>query len=358
MRSPHANVAAKTRWLGLLALCSLALAACGKSAGSAQPGAGSSPTSAAGAASAAVQSAPPAVAPSQVASLVSAATSIRALPGNIEPALQNAAQDQGTFLAQSVYGDVNGRRVSCNPDWTQVQVPACVWGDPNGAHTLVLMGDSHAAQWISAFDQIGKRIHWKIVLLTKSACGAPDISFYDYANKGAYPACDQWHTYAISRINQLDPSIVVLASDADYALNGSGALIAAPTWTAGLVKTLDSITAPGVQKVVLGDVPVLGTTKSAEVASQCLSLHPSSVQACSTPASVATGGGLRQADQAGARQGGATYIDVTPWFCSTTCTAVVGNLLVYADAGHMTNEYATFLSGELQAALEQDAHLS
>ena len=352
MRVADTRVAKLARSVGAVALCSLALVACGKTATSA-PASGT-----AGAPSAATQAAPPAaVPPAQVQATIDAAAQIKALPSDITPPLQNAAGDQGTFVAQAVVGTVGGKQVSCNPTWTQVEVPACVWGDPNGTHTLVLMGDSHAAQWIDAFDQVGKRLHWKIVLLTKSACGAPDISFYDYANKGAYPACDQWHTYAINRINQLDPSVVVLSSDVVYPLNGHHQLITASTWTAGLVKTLDAITAPGVQKIVLGDVPSLGNPYPGEVAANCLALHASNVQACSTPTPIAIRAGLRQADQAGAQQGGASYIDVTPWFCSSTCTAVVGNMLVFADSGHITNQYAAFLSGELQAALQQDAHI-
>lgn len=349
MKTIDRRIARQLSWGGLLALCSLTLVACGKTAASAQ--AATPPTTSAA-------SVPVAVSPAQVASMVSAAAQIKTLPSNIVPALSNAALDQGTFVAQQVVGDVGGKQVSCNPTWNQVQVPSCVWGDPNGSHTVVLMGDSHAAQWITAFDQIGKRLHWKIVLLTKSACGAPDISFYNYANKGAYPACDQWHTYAINRINQLDPAAVVLSSDVVYPLNGKHQLITAATWTAGMVKTLNAITAPGVQKIVLSDVPSLGNPYSGEVAANCLALHPQNVQACSTPTAIATRAGLRQANQLGAQQGGAAYIDVTPWFCSSTCTAVVGNTLVYADSGHITTQYASFVSGALQAALQKDIHFS
>ena len=348
MKTFDRSITNRLRWGGLLALCSLTLVACGKTAASAQ--AAVPPAASAVAATAAVP-------PAEVASMVSAASQIKTLPSNIVPALGKAALDQGTFVAQEVVGDVNGKQVSCNPTWNQVEVPSCVWGDPNSSHTVVLMGDSHAAQWITAFDQIGKRLHWKIVLLTKSACGAPDISFYNYANKGPYPACNQWHTYAINRINQLHPAAVVLSSDVVYPLNGRHQLISASTWTAGMVKTLNAITAPGVQKIVLSDVPSLGNPYPGEVAANCLALHPQNVQACSTPTSIATRAGLRQANQAGAEQGGAAYINVTPWFCSSTCTAVVGNTLVYADAGHITTQYADFVSGALQAALQKYIHI-
>jgi len=57
------------------------------------------------------------------------------------------------------------------------------------------------------------------------------------------------------------------------------------------------------------------------------------------------------ADQQAAKQAGVQYIDPFPWFCSSVCTAVIGNMAVYAKANHISLEYATFLSGALQEAL-------
>ena len=54
---------------------------------------------------------------------------------------------------------------------------------------------------------------------------------------------------------------------------------------------------------------------------------------------------------AAARDAGATYIDVVPWFCSATCTAIVGNMIINQDGQHITRTYASFLSGAVQAAL-------
>jgi hypothetical protein len=51
------------------------------------------------------------------------------------------------------------------------------------------------------------------------------------------------------------------------------------------------------------------------------------------------------------QQNGASYIDVMPWFCSTVCTDVVGNMAVYSGGGHISATYATFLSGVLRSAL-------
>lgn len=290
----------------------------------------------------------------QVRQLVTAATRIMSLPSNLVPPLDEAAMDQGTVLAQDVYGLVGSKRLSCNPLENQVVVPvqACTWGDPKGRVTVVLAGDSHAAQWIAAFDAIGKRLDWRIILFTKSACAVPDITFYDYTSRGTYYACDKWHRYVAAEINRIRPALVVFTSNVVYPMNGRDDHITAATWTAGLAKTLKAIRVPKVVKVVLGDEPRLGDPYPGEDGPDCLAAHERNIQFCSTPTAVATRAGLYAADEAGARAGGATYIGVTSWFCSQVCTAVVRNIDVYSDSGHITNAYAEFLSGPLQHELE------
>jgi len=49
---------------------------------------------------------------------------------------------------------------------------------------------------------------------------------------------------------------------------------------------------------------------------------------------------------------GAGFIDPTPWVCPTEpCPAIIGSLLVYLDAGHMTRTFSAELAPYLGAAL-------
>ena len=78
----------------------------------------------------------------QVAQLVAAAPQIQKLPIDLTPDLVQAPQD---------YGAVRG---PCNPGVTQLSVPSCVFGDPNGKKTMVLYGDSHAQMWFQAMNNM------------------------------------------------------------------------------------------------------------------------------------------------------------------------------------------------------------
>ena len=114
---------------------------------------------------------PTAVPTSNVLRMVAAAARITTLPKDLTPPLADAARDGGELLAKTQTG--------CNANSQPVTVPACIWGDRAGSRTLVLLGDSHARMWLPAFDAIGKRLHWKVVLLAKSSCPPPYTDFYN-----------------------------------------------------------------------------------------------------------------------------------------------------------------------------------
>ena len=70
---------------------------------------------------------PAAVPTAQVLRLVAAAAHIKSLPPDLTPTLADAARDNGDSPANTQTGCLG----------EQASVPACVWGDRTGAHTLV-----------------------------------------------------------------------------------------------------------------------------------------------------------------------------------------------------------------------------
>jgi hypothetical protein len=288
---------------------------------------------------------PIAVPTSNVLRMVAAAARITTLPKELTPALKDAARDGGEVLAKTQTGCL----ISIAD---QASVPACVWGDRAGSHTLVLLGDSHARMWLTAFDAIGKRLHWKVVLLAKSSCPPPYTDFYNFTSKTAYTACDRWHRYTIARINHMKPDLVVMSGNDLFPVNSQGKPMSRAVWAAGLLKSLNMITSTKTKKVVLGDTPRLGNNPWNASGPYCLAAHEDHVQACSSQRAAVLNYLYNDTEQSVARQAGAQYIDVFPWFCSAVCTAVIGNMVVYMDQNHITATYATYLSGALQAALQ------
>lgn len=280
-----------------------------------------------------------------VRALVAASASIATLPGDLVPRLENANTDFGWLLPAPD---------ECLVDPEVVESPPCVFGDPEGSRTVVLLGDSHAAEWLPAFDDIGKQLGWKVELLAKAGCPAARLTFrtayqtYTQRLIGPPPDCIPWFDNTLARINATAPDVVVLSScnGCEYMVDEGGDVLTRETWGAGLLETLQRISSSGTTRVVLGDIPRL------KASVDCLALRPHDVQKCSHPVEVATGATYNDVEQEVAEAAGARFVDVTPWFCTSVCSPVIGNMLVYSNDYHVTATYARFLTGELQAALQ------
>jgi hypothetical protein len=270
---------------------------------------------------------------------VAAAGNIKAIPVDVTPSLQLAAADSGQSMAGSV---------GCNPSFDQTKTPACIFGDPEGSKTLILYGDSHANMWLPAFDAIGKRLHWRIALLAKYACSAPELNF-GYWNgqfELPYEQCNEWHNYALARANELHAQVVVVTSEFDTSRLSDNKPVTPGEWSRGLRETLAAFKTPGILKIVLGDIPYL-----AQSGPSCLAAHESNIQFCSRSRATAVLTSHDDAERSAATADKAKYISVIPWFCSSVCTAVIGNMVVNQDQYHITKTYAIYLSQALQVDL-------
>ena len=208
---------------------------------------------------------------------------------------------------------------------------------------MVVLGDSHALMWLEALNSIAAHAHWKLVDLGKPSCPAELVTPPTppgYGPTGApYTVCAKWHQWAIRWIDRTQPELLVVTQESD-------AFYFTPNeWKRGMVDLLKDIRSPKTRKVILGNIPVLP-----EAGPTCLAAHTDDVQACSAPRAVAVSP-FTQVERAAALSAGAGYIDTTPWFCSSTCTALIGNYDVYLDQKHLTATYSMYLRGVLAEAL-------
>ena len=160
---------------------------------------------------------------------------------------------------------------------------------------------------------------------------------------GEFGPCDKFHTFAIDRINQIHPDLLVVSQELQY--DSHGQLYTIQQWRQGLLAIFQRLSIPKSNIVVIGNVPHLPKTGPS-----CLSLNAIAIQQCSgQPESAFRSYTL--AEKAAVTSVGGRYIDTTPWFCSKTCTAVIGKYEVYIDEGHVTKVYSYFLEHAMEQAL-------
>ena len=290
-------------------------------------------------ATSAVITVPPSSTPdlANVEHLVREATTIKSVPAHVQPPLQSVS--------------IGYPPPSCQPaTYAQTSMTACLLGDPHGSRTMVLYGDSHSAMWFQNIDAIAKAAHWKLWYIGKSACPAellPTASLRGFGPlTGPYRQCDQWHTFAIAKINQLRPDLVIVSQEAEAAPGNLA--YSRNQWRVGLAAFFSSITVPNVHFDVIGNIPTLPTDPPL-----CLDVHPDDVPVCSAPRAKAINRyeSYNEAEAEAVNSVGGRYVDVTPWFCSATCTAVIGDYQVYFDGYHVAGPYAASLEGVMSGAL-------
>ncbi|GAA2573701.1 SGNH hydrolase domain-containing protein [Winogradskya consettensis] len=271
--------------------------------------------------------------------LIKASAKQTKVPSNLTPALNDAGAD-----VPRIYAD------QCHLNYEPAhQDRPCVYGDPNGAKTVYLIGDSHAAHWFPAFDLAAQQQGWKLVALTKSACQVPSVLVWNVPLKRPYAECVTWRDQVFDRIRADKPALVVMSSndlDNGGLIDANGNRI--PTsgrdddklWVDGWQKSFDRLGQPGAQLLLLQDSPWPKGT-----APECVAAHADKVTDCNRPRNRSiVEPARRNAVAAAAKARGIRVVNPLNWFCTTTCPAVIGNTLVFKDNSHLTTAYARALA--------------
>jgi peptidoglycan/LPS O-acetylase OafA/YrhL len=267
-----------------------------------------------------------------------------AVPANLTPSLAAATED-----APRIYAD------KCSGAFTDPEIKKpCAYGDLGSDRTVVLFGDSHAAHWFPALERIAEDRHWRLVMVTKSACSAASVRIFQATLNRPYDECVAWREQVWDYIASLRPAMVVVSSAAGgTVVDDSGAKITDPgyadrVWIDGWRRSADRLAATGARLVLIEDTPYqAGDTV------ECLSVHLRDPGACVVSAGTALPNpDRRRAVAATLAAAGVTVVDPLPWFCTAErCPVIVGNVLVYRDASHITATYARLVAPQLGRAL-------
>ena len=219
---------------------------------------------------------------------------------------------------------------------------------------MVLYGDSHAAMWFQVINVIAKLSHWRLVVLAKGSCPVVGLPFQsprsDPGPGGVFTACAHWHAFAIQRIRKIHPDLVVITQFPEGSPENGP--YPASVWKVATVAAIRHLPVPADRVTVLGNIP-----SDPHGGPMCLSLHQTDVQACSGP-ELGFLAPYNTAERRAAASTGAHYIDTFPWFCSTTCSDVVGHYQPYLDRNHLTATYATVLGRVLADAINLNSYVT
>jgi hypothetical protein len=262
------------------------------------------------------------------------------VPADLTPSLAKARDDLPPIYS-------NG----CHLPYDQVTLGTCAFGDTSSSTTVVLLGDSHAAQWFPALARAATKNHWRLLSFTKSACTPADIAIWDPALNREYTECATWRSVVLQRIANEHPALVVMSMSRGYtlAIDGRSAPLAEHrgAMQSAIARTLDSLDA------ISGKVALIAETPHQRLDPPvCLSAHMDDALDCATPLAKAIDVPFRDLEQRAAKVASATFVDATEWICPTDpCPVVIGHILVNRDMHHMTATFNRALADYLVGAL-------
>ena len=187
----------------------------------------------------------------QVQAAVAASAELKAVPSNLNPALADTAAE---FKAYSFNG--------CLRAPFQGGQPECATGDTASTTTVALVGDSHAAMWNPAFQQIAAQAHWRLEMLSKAGCPLMDLPITNHLRRLAehFEHCEQWRGQIIARLRAEHPRLVVVSLWRGYGAGSgndwlSGFTSYDPAWIDSLTRLVQQLRGTGAKVLVLGPIP-------------------------------------------------------------------------------------------------------
>jgi peptidoglycan/LPS O-acetylase OafA/YrhL len=266
---------------------------------------------------------------------------VTAVPDDVVPPLGDIYSDR-----PSIY---EGGDQSCHlPLEATVPRDGCVFGDTASDVSVVLLGDSHAAQWFPPFESLAEEHGWKLLTFTKSSCTA--VSVRTVRTEGQeYQECAEWRENVFDQVAEIRPDLVVVGNSDATAIVGVTDEAMPDVWGDGWTTTLERLGVAAGTVATLTDTP----WATGEAAADCLSLHPDDAQECLESAPYAVGHQeLRDAGLEAQEAAGVTTIDTEPWFCvDGRCPLIVDGIIVYRDLHHVSTPYSKSLATLLFEAL-------
>jgi peptidoglycan/LPS O-acetylase OafA/YrhL len=257
-----------------------------------------------------------------VVAAVQAARRGAPIPSSLIPPVHRLLDDRYDFPSKDCYGRTDTRSAE----------QICSFFAGPGKRTIVLIGDSHARQWMPAILWVAERDGWQVVPLVELGCRPASY-------RGSCAGFLQW---AAGQVQSLRPEVVligghfrVLSQDAIRAsVDGLGLAVATMKPFAKHV-------------VVIGDPPGQGREPV-----DCLLARGAKLATCTRTLTQDQVSLYADAGRVVRDQGGA-FMDTIGWFCfEQQCPMVVGRTISYRDTDHVTQTYVLELRELFRDAFE------
>ena len=236
----------------------------------------------------------------------------------------------------------------CHATFSVTDLPQCAFGPAGATTKVVLFGDSHAAQWFPALQQLAAERGWQVIALTKSSCPAVQMPVYSEVLRRAYGECDEWRERMLRRIEAERPALVVVSSAAQQ--------VDPAKWQAAAARTAQRLGALGTHQLWVRDTPAPGFNGPRCLARAQWQGHADFADICAFDRDkvMAKTSAIYGAERSGVAQApGVRWLDLTPEICpDQRCSAWRAGRPLYSDGNHIAASWAAQQSVRFAQMLE------
>lgn len=231
--------------------------------------------------------------------------------------------------------------IRCLAEPLETSTAICPLGRARARRSLVVLGDSQAAEWLPAIDQLGKQERYRVVPLIKLGCSPFDISEVDGGGADFWQ-CAEFRRFAAGYIAQLRPDIVIVGSEATSSrMRAAPGLDLSQTWAAGVTSVVQRLQRDRSQVILMADTPDLPFDPV-----DCLTAPHSRLENCVG----APHQGLDAANASTrtvASQTGAGFINTLVLICDhQRCPTVVDQTMTFVDYSHVSPEWSAAVADD------------
>jgi peptidoglycan/LPS O-acetylase OafA/YrhL len=266
-----------------------------------------------------------------------------------------ASTPRQKFITRSTHrGSLAGEK-GCLAQFKQSEPVVCTFGATSSSTTVVLIGDSHAAQWSTPLARIAKAEKWRLVTYLKAGCAVADVSVYSTHLHRISDECAAWRKKAIAAIVRLRPNMIVASEFSNqYFLgprfNRHDQTVSSESWIEGITRSLTELRTSGSPIALLRDTPI--PRKDMRI---CLenAERRGNLHTCDIPRPLALDPTITLAESKVATSiPGVHFVDLTSHFCDdATCPAWRDGMIVYKDGSHIASAFSASLAGPLRDEL-------
>jgi peptidoglycan/LPS O-acetylase OafA/YrhL len=226
----------------------------------------------------------------------------------------------------------------------------CVYGDPEAEQTAMLIGDSHAAQWMPAIDRYARDKGWRLELHAKQACAVTDVPLWERRLRREFDECTAWRAALLKHIRKTQPEAVFVGLSRDYEMWDNGRIVqsrqAKTYWHDKLAELLSTLDKRADRVILLAETPFFNYDPV-----DCLA--DPDISNCAAAKSLALDRAYAELESAAADTAGVELLSINELLCpDTSCPVVDNDIVVYRDAHHLTATYMDYLATPISRMLE------